>query len=107
MKCPECGGEPKIIRWTADQPRYICCERCGGTGVVESMTNEEWLKSLSAEELAEFMWDYTHDLITDYEHVNDPMFRHMPLKNILGDHCTQKDKWLEWLKSEVVIKRKM
>lgn len=54
----------------------------------------------SPEALAEFMWNYTHDLITDWNRLNDPIFRAMPLKNILGDNCTKRDSWVEWLKQE-------
>ncbi len=56
MKCPLCKGEmKKVIRWTADQPRYLSCERCNGTGEVESITNMEWIQSMSVEELANFL----------------------------------------------------
>ena len=67
-------------------------------------SNIEWMREASLEELAEFMWNYTHDLITDWEHINDPMFRQLPLKNILGDNCTRKNEWVEWLKQPHTIK---
>ncbi len=63
MKCPKCGGEPKIIHWTHDQPRYICCERCGGTGQVDSMTNMEWMQSIGIEQLADKLTDFSFWLV--------------------------------------------
>ncbi len=55
MKCPKCGGEQRIIHWTSGQPRYLTCERCGGSGRVESMTNKEWLQSMDEKELAKWL----------------------------------------------------
>ena len=48
MKCPECGGVGRIHygeEW---------CSACNGTGEIE-VTNEEWLRSATTEELAEFI----------------------------------------------------
>ncbi len=55
FKCPECGGETKIIHWTSGQPRYLTCERCGGSGQVDAMTNMEWVQSMNVDELARWM----------------------------------------------------
>ena len=42
MKCPMCNGSG------VDDDRLICY-RCGGSGVID-MTNEEWLRTLPADE---------------------------------------------------------
>ena len=47
MKCPECNGVPYDEVWT--------CEECNGKGVVEPLTNEEYIKSCNTEQLAEFI----------------------------------------------------
>ena len=49
MKCPNCNGVPYDEVWT--------CEVCNGKGVVEPLTNEEYLKSCNTEQLAEFLWE--------------------------------------------------
>ena len=49
MKCSECDGVGyKKISATS----CAICERCGGTGVVEPMTNEEYMQTCSSDELA-------------------------------------------------------
>ncbi len=68
MKCPKCGGEQRIIHWTADQPRYLMCERCGGTGNVNSITNKEWLQSMDDKELAQFIADVYAEAIYMWKH---------------------------------------
>ncbi len=50
MKCPECGGDG----WVQD----FCdvgwqCDKCGGKGVVEPMTNKEYLRTCTTEQLTE------------------------------------------------------
>ena len=108
MKCPMCNGsgkcyEQKITYQEIETNRtniYLTkCHKCDGTGEVE-MTNEYFLRTATTEQLAEFLWRYTHDLIADYERIHNPMFRCMPLKNILGDNCTKKEVWMEWLKEK-------
>ena len=97
LSCPQCGF-PRI----RDVGNGVYqCDDCGThfdkhENIVQ--TKEEWFCGLSTEEKAEFLWNYTHDLLTDWEHVNDPMFRQMPLKNVLGDNCTKKEAWVKWLK---------
>ncbi len=102
MKCPICKGEPKIIRWTADQPRYICCERCGGTGEVESVSNEEYLRSCSSEQLAEFL-----SKIGELDEAPIPCGDLMECSKNCGlySQCagddvmpTNEEIWVEWLK---------
>ena len=50
MKCPECGGYGKVGEYNY----YGTCPQCGGSGEVEQ-TNEEWLRTATTEELAEFI----------------------------------------------------
>jgi len=53
MKCPNCNGQ----RYKAPD---VPCGRCGGKGVVEPLTNEEWLCSLPTEEKAKWMFLLTY-----------------------------------------------
>ena len=62
------------------------------------MTNEEFLKSCNTEQLAEFMRNYTHDIIFDWKALNNPFLSPFPLKNVIGNKCTTIDGWVEWLK---------
>ena len=117
MKCPMCDGTGTSN--TCVNGTFKPCSFCDGTGefdpnevdrfnavdvikvmemVKKPMTNEEWLHTLNTEQLAEFLWNYTHDIIFDYERIRNPILREMPLKNILGDNCTKKGAWVEWLK---------
>jgi hypothetical protein len=55
MKCPNCGGTGKEY-WNGN---VFCntgfeCDKCNGTGEIE-MTNDEWRKTCSAEEFAEWI----------------------------------------------------
>ncbi len=92
IKCDDCKFQENCVDYGWDGCRKFTPKPS------EPMTEEEWLRQASTEQLAEFLWNYTHDLITDWKHINDPMFRQMPLKNILGDNCTKKEAWVEWLK---------
>lgn len=64
MKCPKCDGVgegmfPIYIKGSPYQPNYWeyrRCERCHGTGEV-TLTNEEWLRQASTEELADILGD--------------------------------------------------
>lgn len=92
----ECERCEHLSECKAGQDRYTIC--CSDYMPKKPLTNGDFLRICSTDCLAEFLWQYTHDLITDWEHINDPMFRQMPLKNILGDNCTKKEAWVEWLK---------
>lgn len=101
MKCDICNGVGKLEveeKGTVIQGAYWKCPHCNGTGEIKQ-TNFDRITA-SPEALAEFMWNYTHDLITDWNRLEDPIFRAMPLKNILGDNCTKRDSWVKWLKQE-------
>ena len=49
MKCPNCNGVPYDEVWT--------CEVCNGKGIVEPLTNDEWRRTCSTEEFADFLAD--------------------------------------------------
>ena len=69
MKCPQCDGYGKVTYIVRSGNRIISkevgeCDYCYGTGEVndwetesteEPMTNEEWIKSLDTEQLAEWI----------------------------------------------------
>ena len=74
----------------------ICC--CTEYKPKQPITNGDYLRICSVDSLAEFLWNYTHDVIGDYERIRNPILKEMPLKNILGDNCTKKEAWVEWLK---------
>ena len=60
MKCKYCNGTGEHIN---DANRMTTCEFCGGTGVVEPLTNEKWLKQCTTEQLAEFLADKRNEVI--------------------------------------------
>ena len=64
----------------------------------EILTNEEWFCSLTTEEKAEFLRNYTHDIIFDWKGLNNPFLHPFPFKNVIGNECTTIDGWVEWLK---------
>lgn len=58
--CPKCNGKGYYFVSEAWGEADIVCERCKGKGEVDKngkpiFTNEEYLKSLNAEQLAEFI----------------------------------------------------
>ena len=63
MKCPKCDGNGFVPTNVFGVNGAIKCDFCNGTGVfitnaVKPMTNEEWLKSMSSEELS--LWLAEH-----------------------------------------------
>ena len=59
MKCGYCNGTGEHVN---DANRMTTCEFCGGTGEIE-VTNEEWLKQCTTEQLAEFLADKRNEVI--------------------------------------------
>ena len=53
--CPKCNGRGTVGYYHIDHFADIECERCHGSGEVSEveMTNEEYLKSCTTEQLAE------------------------------------------------------
>ena len=59
MKCGYCNGTGEHVN---DANRMTTCEFCGGTGEIE-VTNEEWLKQCTTEQLAEFLADKCNEVV--------------------------------------------
>lgn len=78
--CTECWGTGKVSDFW-DNDKKVICPHCNGTGKEPMMTNEEWRKTCSAEEFAEWMAQYCCDVNTS------------DVKEIL------KNEWIEWLNS--------
>lgn len=64
MKCKSCNGTGKIKAINFAKPDWKdtekVCPVCGGTGKVEQ-TNDEWRRTCSAEEFAEWLFHYSFD----------------------------------------------
>ena len=54
MKCPKCNGRGTFGYFHIDHFVDIECDICHGSGEVE-MTNEEWIKQCTTEQLADLM----------------------------------------------------
>ena len=95
MKCPKCDGTGKTeIGVGAFTIHGADCDQCNGKGIIEPMTNEEYLRSLNTEQLAEFLADELNDVV---ERVLEGVW--------LNDGDTDRDEYyqrqtdvLEWLK---------
>ena len=64
MKCPKCDGKGTVLKiiyedWQKDEivRSAVKCPRCNGSGEVQ-MTNEEWLRSATFEELAGAIYEW-------------------------------------------------
>lgn len=65
MKCPMCDGTGKSeIGVGAFTIHGADCDQCNGKGIIEPMTNEEYLRSCTTEQLAEFIYCLTE--VCDY-----------------------------------------
>lgn len=86
MKCPMCDGKGimTVHNVGTDENFRTECDKCHGTGEVE-LTNEEWLRSATTEQLAEFIAHQT--LIALLENQNNHSLR-----------MTYPAYWMEWLK---------
>ena len=81
MKCPICKGDGTsniCINGT-----FLPCSYCDGKGTVEELTNAEWLRQASDEELAEVLRRLTVDAFDDCRNDNE--------------YWTYADSWVEWL----------
>ena len=100
MKCKMCGGAGVI---QGQAPGLVsCCPACNGKGFIEQ-TNEEWLRTSTTEQLAEFI-----------SKIDMPFMDKAPFpcgdliecnKNcglysrcVKDDFPTNKEVWVEWLK---------
>ena len=57
MLCKNCKGVGYIIIDSPYMPYHEECWECNGKGVVEPLTNEEYIRNASTEELAEAITD--------------------------------------------------
>lgn len=84
MKCPICKGDGTsniCINGT-----FLPCSYCDGKGTVEELTNAEWLRQASDEELAEVLRRLTVDAFDDCRKNNE--------------YWTYHDNWVEWLQEK-------
>ena len=61
MKCPKCKGKAEYFKEVFNDGKrrreiLVECDMCHGSGEVE-MTNEEWLRSATTEQLAESLFN--------------------------------------------------
>ena len=72
MKCPNCDGKGTVLKiiyedWQKDEivRSAVKCPRCNGSGEVSEveMTNEEWFCSLSTEDKADKLTDFSFWLV--------------------------------------------
>ena len=60
MRCYMCDG--RGMRYDGFQNLYRTCERCGGSGIAEPLTNEEYIRSCSTEELPKALKEMFFDI---------------------------------------------
>lgn len=83
MKCKHCNGDGFIIEVNHGYADKYMCDHCLGTGIIEPMTNEEYLKSCNTEQLADIIADF---YLLGFTHGHNQM------------DITSRTKWAEWLK---------
>lgn len=92
MKCPMCDGKGMVDypmyaddehKWQYCVARMKKCDMCHGSGEVD-MTNEEWLKQCTTEQLAEFLDRLAYAMWLD---------KHSEFSKM---NC--EEVWVEWLK---------
>ena len=93
MKCPICNGKGTQFIADYDGMYDIVCYKCKGKGELDEngkpiLTNEEWLKSLSTEELANYIATQCADAIR--------LWREMQYWTA-NEKC-RSNKWYVWLK---------
>ena len=95
-ECPKCKGYgivgsavPDILRGRGAIFSSNECDMCHGSGEVP-MTNEEYLRSCTTEQLAEFIADVCYGLLDDvWSNDGDTSCDYRE---------TEKNYWVEWLK---------
>ena len=93
MKCPKCNGRGTVGYYHIDHFVDIECDRCNGSGEVQ-MTNEEWLKSLNTEQLAEYLADKFNEVVDFVLHEVDENAEDIEP----DDYWYRQDVIVEWLK---------
>lgn len=89
MKCEYCNGTGKN-KYGYNQP----CTNCYGKGFVEPLTNEEWLRSASTEQLAEFLADKCNEVVETV--LSDASCDIGDIDN--DDYWYRRADFVEWLK---------
>ena len=69
--CPKCNGKGTVGYFHIDHFVDIECERCNGSGEVSEveMTNEEYIRSCSTEELADVIAERIINSHTMFEYI--------------------------------------
>ena len=96
MKCPKCNGRGTVGYFHIDHFVDIECDRCHGSGEVSEveMTNEEWRRTCSTEEFAEWLGDKLDYCQIMWYWACDKCTWSKKHESCMND----KEKWLEWLK---------
>ena len=93
MKCPMCDGTGKSeIGVGAFTIHGADCDRCNGKGIIEPLTNEEWLEQASTEEKALFLARlYGHSRAIE---LSEMLFYNVGTRNV-ADVADYIGKWLK------------
>lgn len=86
MKCPNCNGVPYDEVWT--------CDVCDGKGIVEPLTEQEYLQTCTTEQLAEWLADKLDYCQIMWYWACDKCTWSKKHESCMND----KEKWVEWLK---------
>lgn len=102
MKCSRCNGDGVVTFNKTDKNGYYNdaffmkeCPVCHGTGEIEPMTNDEWRRTCSTEEFAEWILDVSDECFDCGKSDNGDC----PFGKAQGVcTCINKDSVVEWLK---------
>lgn len=61
MKCKHCDGDGVIVDVEYGHAGKYMCDYCWGTGVVEPLTEQEYLQTCNTEQLAEAITDIVYE----------------------------------------------
>ena len=86
MKCPNCHGVPYDEVWT--------CDVCDGKGIVDPLTEQEYLQTCTTEQLAEWLADKLDYCQIMWYWACDKCTWSKKHESYMND----KEKWVEWLK---------
>lgn len=60
MKCKHCDGDGVIVDVEYGHAGKYMCDYCWGTGVVEPLTEQEYLQTCDTEQLANVFFEYRY-----------------------------------------------
>lgn len=97
MRCPKCIGIGRTLYPPKDGGKaYIGdCDRCHGTGEIE-VTNEEYIRSCSTEQLATLIYG-----ISMYDILCDRIRNAMIMNPLCDDETAGVDEVKKWLKENL------